>query len=38
MDLTPLVNDPSLDVSSYVQGFIDRFAAEVKGRVGKLLG
>jgi len=29
MDLTPLIQDPSLDVQEYVQGFIRRFAADV---------
>ncbi len=29
MDLTPLIADPSLDVASYVQGFIDRFSQDV---------
>ncbi|NLC56702.1 MAG: PIG-L family deacetylase [Armatimonadetes bacterium] len=36
MDLTPLVNDPSLDVAQYLQGFIDRFAGEVQARLKKL--
>jgi len=26
MDLTPLVNDPSLDVKSYIDGYIQNFA------------
>ncbi|MHB9129847.1 MAG: PIG-L deacetylase family protein [Armatimonadota bacterium] len=38
MDLTPLVNDPSLDVSDFVDNYIRRFAADVNGRVKKLLG
>jgi LmbE family N-acetylglucosaminyl deacetylase len=29
MDLTPLIQDPSLDVQEYVQGFIRRFAEDV---------
>jgi LmbE family N-acetylglucosaminyl deacetylase len=36
MDLTPLIRDPSLDVLSYVQGFIDRFAQDVRSRIEKL--
>jgi LmbE family N-acetylglucosaminyl deacetylase len=36
MDLTPLMADPVLDPSSYVQGYIQRFAQEVADRVGKL--
>jgi len=29
MDLTPLIQDPSLDIPAYVRGFIDRFSGEV---------
>ncbi len=36
MDLTPLIRDPSLDVLSYVQGFIDRFAQDVRSRIEKV--
>ncbi|MCL6475433.1 MAG: PIG-L family deacetylase [Firmicutes bacterium] len=36
MDLTPLIRDPSLDVLSYVQGFIDRFAQDVRLRIEKV--
>ena len=35
MDLTPLIKDPAQSVQSYVQGFIDRFAREVAGRLAK---
>jgi len=35
MDLTPLVNDPSLDVAGYVDGFIQRFSGEVRDRIAK---
>jgi len=38
MDLTPLVQDPSLDIQAYVLQFIDRFAQDVRerfARVGK---
>jgi LmbE family N-acetylglucosaminyl deacetylase len=38
MDLTPLVRDASRDPQAYVQAFIDRFGAEVRGRVGRLSG
>lgn len=38
MDLTPLAVDPALDVQQYLQGFIDRFTAEVQGRLKKLSG
>lgn len=30
MDLTPLIEDPSLDISAYIQRFIDRFAQDVQ--------
>jgi hypothetical protein len=30
MDLTPLIEDPSRDIQEYLQGFIQRFAEEVK--------
>jgi len=33
MDLTPLLRDPSLDPADYVQGFIDRLAQDVRGRI-----
>jgi len=33
MDLTPLVEDPNLDVTKYVTGLIDSFRADVEKRV-----
>jgi LmbE family N-acetylglucosaminyl deacetylase len=33
MDLTPLIIDPKLDIASFVQGYIDRFAQDVAGRL-----
>jgi LmbE family N-acetylglucosaminyl deacetylase len=36
MDLTPLVDDPSLDVAAYVAGYIDRFRADVSERLAKM--
>lgn len=36
MDLTPLVNDPELDLQEYVQGFFNRFIDEVQSRLKKL--
>lgn len=30
MDLTPLTQDPTLDIAKFVQGHIDRFAADVQ--------
>jgi len=35
MDLTPLIEDDSLDVNKYVGGFINRFAEDVAERVKK---
>jgi Uncharacterized proteins, LmbE homologs len=35
MDLTPLVNDPTLDVADYTLGYIDRLRADVAQRVAK---
>ena len=29
MDLTPLIEDPSLDIQTYVRGFLERFAEDV---------
>ena len=37
MDLTPLVTNPDLDIQEYVQGFIDRFAQEVKTTITRML-
>jgi len=37
MDLTPLVGDPAPDLQGYVQGFIERFAEDVKDRFERLL-
>jgi len=34
MDLTPLVQDPSLSIADYVLGFADRFRADVARRLG----
>ena len=36
MDLTPLLADPGLDVITFVSGYIDRFAGEVKERLGRV--
>jgi LmbE family N-acetylglucosaminyl deacetylase len=37
MDLTPLVQDPSLDIKEFVCRYINRFAADVSQRIEKLL-
>jgi LmbE family N-acetylglucosaminyl deacetylase len=36
MDLTPLVQDPSLDPAAYAVGCVERFAADVRDRVRTL--
>jgi LmbE family N-acetylglucosaminyl deacetylase len=36
MDLTPLVEDPAMDVFTFVQAHIQRFEAEVKARLGRI--
>jgi len=36
IDLTPLVKDDKLDPGTFIQGFINRFAQEVSGRLAKL--
>jgi len=36
MDLTPLIEDASLDPNAYVRSFIDRFAGDVAARIEKL--
>jgi LmbE family N-acetylglucosaminyl deacetylase len=38
MDLTPLLRDASLDPAAYAQGLIDRFGADVRGRIARLSG
>jgi LmbE family N-acetylglucosaminyl deacetylase len=38
MDLTPLVLDPSLDPTAFVNGFLDRFRADVHSRISKVQG
>ncbi len=38
MDLTPLVEDPSLDIAAYVLGFVDRLRADVEKRLKAWMG
>jgi hypothetical protein len=38
MDLTPVVADETKDIMEFVCGFIDRFKAGVKTKLGKRLG
>ena len=38
MDLTPVVVDETKDIVEFVCGFIDRFNADVKAKLGKRLG
>jgi hypothetical protein len=33
MDLTPLVDDPSLSIADYVLGAVDRFRADIQKRL-----
>ncbi len=35
LDLSPLVQDPAMDIVKYVRGYIDRFAKDVCARIGK---
>jgi LmbE family N-acetylglucosaminyl deacetylase len=37
MDLTPLVEDDNLDIATYVQGYIDRFAEDVSQRINSMI-
>jgi LmbE family N-acetylglucosaminyl deacetylase len=36
MDLTPLIEDPALNISEYVCGAIDRFRGDVERRIGSV--
>jgi hypothetical protein len=36
MDLTPLMNDDSIDPALFVSGFMQRFVKEVQERVGRM--
>ncbi len=36
MDLTPLIRDPELDIAGYADGFIARFAGDVRARIAKM--
>jgi len=36
MDLTPLIQDPQLDIDAYVQSYIDRFANDVSDLINNL--
>lgn len=38
MDLTPLIKNSKLDINDYVQGYIQRFADDVKAKISKRLG
>jgi len=37
MDLTPLIEDPAMDIQGYVQAYIQRFAQEIESRIVKCL-
>ena len=36
MDLTPLIEDPTLDIETYILDFIDRLAQDVRNRIRKM--
>jgi hypothetical protein len=36
MDMTPLMNDTSLEPTAFVSGFIQRFANDVRERIGRM--
>ena len=38
MDLKPLVDDPSMDIAAYVDGYVERFRDDVRSRVSRFLG
>ena len=38
MDLTPLVENPTLAITDYVLGFVDRFREDVEKRIGSVRG
>lgn len=38
MDLTPLINDPTLRPSEFVHGYVQRFWEEISARIGKVGG
>jgi LmbE family N-acetylglucosaminyl deacetylase len=38
IDLTPLIRDPGLDLLDFTMGHIERFAADVRTRLGRRLG
>jgi len=38
MDLTPLIEDVELDILEFTQGFIERLAEDVAGRLGRVRG
>ena len=37
MDLTPLINDPDMDIISYVEIYINRFADDVRNLIGSMI-
>lgn len=37
MDLTPLIEDDSIDIWAYVKGYIDRFCNDIEKRIKKVL-
>ncbi len=38
MDLKPLVDDPSMNIAEYVDGYVKRFREDVRSRVSRFIG
>ena len=38
MDLKPLVDDPSMNMVEYVDGYVERFREDVRSRVSRFIG
>ena len=38
MDLKPLVDEPSMDIVKYVDGYVERFREDVRSRVSRFTG
>jgi LmbE family N-acetylglucosaminyl deacetylase len=37
LDLTPLIDDPTMDIAAFIQEFINRFAQDVQDRLNRVL-
>ncbi len=38
MDLTPLIENDSMDITAYIQNYINRFAQDVAQRINQIMG